>query len=216
MKNKNNICSMSKALKIYNIASIPKTTTYICIFSLLIYFIYIILINNKEESFLPNILMTMLFPISTILMIAPSFKKDFPGGKYFRSLPDGFEIFKKIKYAIMISVIIFQIIVPAVICAVNYIHPFMMYGTATCISVAVFSLLGIGVINIIQIFKNTAAQIISGLIILLLSISGVIFVILSDGKIGIILILTGITAIIIIPVSAKIMLNDYKKKYWKN
>ncbi len=218
MKNKNNIYSMSKALKIYNITSIPKTTAYLCIFNLLTYFILTLIIHTSAESQseLQNLLMIVILSTTPLLMLSNLFSKVMQGNKYIRSLPNDFEIFKKAKYAITLSVILSQIIFSMIICTVNIIKPSMDYGIQSCISITLFSLVGSGVLIIFQIFKNTAAQLIAFFILLLFSFSGFIVVPLNDGKLGIIQIAAGITAVILIPLSTKIMLNDYKKKYWKN
>lgn len=187
-----------------------------CIFNLIIFFILSLIFTKVNTPYMTNILMVITLPISTGLMLSFSFSKDLPGGKYFRSLPNGFEILKKVKYAITISVVLFQIIYPSIICIVNHIKPFMQYPTQSCISTAAFSLVSTGVYITSQIIKTPALQIFFTLISSLFPAAGYLAVVLSDGKIGIVQIAAVIVAVVLIPFSLKIFLNDYKKNYWIN
>lgn len=229
-KNKTSL-TISQALKLYNGSSLPKLTLqFSCIMTVLyiasIAF-FTLLIGAKigfaaarekvSESLTSSMYLAMDGGIATAVISVLTYEKKLPGGKFFRSVKGGFDTYKKMRAALVLSTIIGICLFAGIICVLNTFIPIMVYGTATCISVAVFLLLGVGIVNLVNIIKNDLARTLLNLILLfMISLVGVITVYVNDRKLGSVHIITATLAIVLIPVSHKLMLASYRKHRWNN
>ncbi len=229
-KNKTSL-TISQALKIYNGSSLLKLTLqFSCIMAVLyiasIAF-FTLLIGAEtgfaaareevSESHISSMFLAMDGGIAVAITSILTCEKKLPGGKFFRSVKGGFDTYKKMRAALVLSNVIGICLYTGFICALNALIPIMINGTATCISVAVFLLLGVGIVNLINVIKNALARTVLKLILLLaLSLVGVFTVYASGGKLGIVHIIAAILAIVLIPISHKLMLISYRKHRWNN
>lgn len=229
-KNKTSL-TISQALKIYNGSSLPTLTLqFSCVMAVLYiatiaFFTLLIGAGNSFaaareeviESHISSIFLTMVGGIAVSITSVLTYEKKLPGGKFFRSVKGGFDTYKKMRAALVLSTIIGICLYTGIICVLNAVIPIMIHGTATCISVAVFQVLGVGIVNLVNAIKNDLARVLLNLILLLaLSLVGVITVYASDGKLGSVHITAVILAIVIIPISHKLMLASYRKHRWNN
>lgn len=229
-KNKTSL-TISQALKIYNGSSLPELTLqFSCIMTALyiasiVFFTLLIGAENgfeaahKEviETHISSMFLAFDGAIAVAVISVLTYEKNLPGGKFFRSVKGGFDTYKKMRTALVLSTIIGICLYTGIICVLNTLIPIMIYGTATCISIAVFLLLGVGIINLVNVIKNNLARaLLNPILLLALSLVGVITVYASDGKLGIVHIIAAILAIVLIPISHKLMLASYRKHRWNN
>ena len=91
----------------------------------------------------------------------------------------------------------------------------MIYGTATCVSILIFLLLGVGVGNLLSMIPSGAIRGGASVIVFFaLDIVGIISVYAAEGKLGIVQIIAGVIAVVLIPVSYKLMITNYRKNRW--
>ncbi|MDE5755017.1 MAG: hypothetical protein K2H89_10845 [Oscillospiraceae bacterium] len=229
-KNKTSL-TISQALKIYNGSSLLKLTLqFSCIMAVLYiasitFFTLLIGTENGfaaaheevSETLMSSMFLAMDGGIAVAVISILTYEKKLPGGKFFRTVKGGFDTYKKMRAALVLSTIIGICLYTGIICVLNAVIPIMIYGTATCISVAVFLLLGVGIVNLVNVIKNDIARTVLNFILLLaLSLVGVITVYASEGKLGIVHIIAAILAIVLIPISHKLMLASYRKHGWNN
>lgn len=229
-KNKTSL-TISQALKMYNGSGLPTLTLQ---FSIVITALYIATITfftlligaengfaaareEVSESLISSMFLALDGGIVVAVISVLTYEKKLPGGKFFRSVKGGFNTYKKMRTALVLSTIIGICLYLGIICILNAVIPIMIYGTATCISIAVFLFLGVGIVNLINVIRNDIARTVLNLILLLaLSLVGMFTVYSSDGKLGIVHIIAAILAIVLIPISHKLMLASYRKHRWNN
>lgn len=231
MKKNNSSLTISQALKVYNGSSLPKM---IFMFSCMMTLIYIgtivfffLMIGLQDgiaaarkaviESPISSIFLAMYEGIDVVIISVMTYEKKIPGGKFVRSVKGGFETYKKVRTALTITTIIAICLSMSIIGALNAAVPIMIHSTATCISVGVFLILGIGAANFVNMIENEFARGFLNVIILFaLSILGVLTVHFGDGKLGIVHIIAAILAVLLIPISHNMMLASYRKNHWDN
>ncbi|MDE7089282.1 MAG: hypothetical protein K2O54_04105 [Prevotella sp.] len=229
-KNKTSL-TISQALKMYNGSSLPMLTLqFSCIMEALYiasiaFFTLLIGAENGfaaareevSETLMGSMFLAMDGSISVAMISVLTYEKKLPGGKFFRTVKGGFDTYKKMRAALILSTIIGICLYMGIICVLNAVIPIMIYGTATCISVSVFLLLGVGIVNLVNVIKNDLVRTLLNLILLIaLSLVGVFTVYSSDGRLGIVHIISAILAIVLIPISHKLMLVSYRKHRWNN
>lgn len=229
-KNKTSL-TISQALKIYNGSGLLSLTLQ---FSCMIAALYIssiafftLLIGTENgfaaareevsDSLISSMFLAMDGSIAVFITSVLTYEKKLPGGKFFRSVKGGFDTYKKMRAAAVLSNIIGICLYIGIICILNAVFPIMIYGTATCVSVAVFLLLGVGIVNLVSVIKNDFVGTLLKIILLLaLSLVGMFSVYAGEGKLGIVHIIAAILAIVLIPISHKLMLASYRKHRWNN
>lgn len=231
MENNKKELTLSQALQLYNGASFPKLTLqfvgYTVLFYLasMVFFTFIIGLEHgfaeaqKEisENLLSSIYLGIVGGVSIAILSLLTYEKKLPGGKFFRSVKGGFATYRKMRIASELSIVIGICLYTGVICALNAVLPIMVYGTATCISAAVFILLGTGVVNLVNMMKNDLARSILNIIVLFaFGLAGVLTVFIGGGQLGIVHIVVAILAVVLIPVSHHLMLASYRKHRWDN
>lgn len=220
---------MSQAVKIYNGSSLPfLTLQFTCILTVMyvvtIAFFFLMTCAERGfaaareelfESFMSNMYLAICGGFGVAVVSVQTFEKKLPGGKFFRSVKGGFDTYKKVRTALLLSVIIGICLYIGIIGALNAVVPIMNYGAATCVSVAVFLLLGVGIVNLISVIKNDLARtVLSFMQMFVLSVVGVFIVHITKGELGIVHIIAAILGIVLIPVSHKLMLASYRKRRW--
>lgn len=220
---------MSQAVKIYiGSGFFKQTLQFTCIMTVIyvvtIAFFFLMICaesgfaaarNEVCESFMSNMFLAIDGGIGVALLSVQTFEKKLPGGKFFRSVKGGFDTYKKARTALVLSVIIGICLYIGIIGALNAVIPFMRYGAATCVSVAVFLLLGVGIVNLISVIKNDLARtLLSFMQMFGISLVGAFTVHITKGELGIVHITAAILAILLIPVSHKLMLASYRKRRW--
>lgn len=227
---KNKSLTLSQALKLYTGDSILKWILEWSGLALGVFLgcIAVIgVINGLEDGFdrvFENIADTPVLGVLvsvgnvfTIIIISNmTFERTLPGGKFFRSLKDGFNVYGKMRLALMISIFFIISIYTAIVYILNRaVFHFMANGTAVYISVFTFSLLAIGITNLIQTIKNNKARLVfGGMIFLLFIISGTLTIVSGNDNMGIVHIIAAVFSVVLIPVSHKLMLADYRKNRW--
>lgn len=229
-KNKTSL-TISQALKMYNGSSLSKLTLQVSCIMAAIYIATIaaftLLIGTENgfaaahkkisETFIGGMFLAVDGGIVVTVISILTYEKKLPGGKFFRSVKGGFNTYKKMRTALVLSTMIGICLYASMICVLNAVIPIMIYGTATCVSVAVFLLLGVGIINFVTIIKNDIARTLLNLTLLCaLSLVGGFTVYFNNGRLGIVHIIAAILAIVLIPISHKLMLTSYRKHRWNN
>lgn len=228
-KNKSSL-TISQALKLYNGSSglikLPLQWTGLIVtlyLSTIIFFTLLIGFENGfaaaweevSEELMSNMFFAIQGSIATALLSGFTYEKNIPGGKFFRTVKGGFDTYKKMRTAFTLSTVIMICLFTGIICAINAVIPIMLHGTVTCISVAVFLLLGTGITNLINLLENALARSVLNIVILFaLGLVGVFTVYISNGKLGMIHMTAVILAIMLIPISHRLMLTSYKKHRW--
>lgn len=228
-KSKSSI-TISQALKLYNGSSLPKMTILVGCIMAAIYIAAIIVFTvliglesgfaavRKEvsEAHMGNMLL-LFGSIGAAVISLLTYEKKLPGGKFFRSVKGGFETYKKMRTALLLSNIFGICLYAGIICAINAAVPIMEYGTATCVSFVIFLMLGIGFVNLINMLKTELARsLLNVIVFFLFGFAGVFTVWFNDGKLWIIHIIAAVIAAVFIPVTHKLMLNNYRKHRWDN
>lgn len=229
-KNKTSL-TISQALKIYNGSSLPTLTLQFSIVNTALYIatitFFTLLIGAENgfaaareevsESLVSSMFLAMDGSIAVFMTSVLTYEKKIPGGKFFRTVKGGFDTYKKMRAALVLSTIIGICLYTGIICVLNAVIPIMIYGTATCVSIAVFLLLGTGITNLINLLEHALARSVLNIVILFaLGLVGVFTVYISNGKLGMIHMTAAILAIVIIPISHKLMLASYRKHRWNN
>lgn len=231
MEKNHNALTLSQALKLYNGSSLPKLTVQLAGCMVLYYvgsiFIFTVLIGldrgfaAAHEEVCKTLMSNMYFAIVGGITIAVfslfTYEKLLPGGKFFRTVKGGFDTYKKMRTAFELSTSIALCLYSGIICVINAIIPIMEHGTGTCISVAVFLLLGECLTNFINTIKNGLARSVLNLLILFaLSLVGVFTAYFNSGTLSIVHVTAAILAIVLMPISHNLMLANYKKYRWDN
>lgn len=229
MKKNNSSLTISQALKVYSGSGLPKMILKFTCIMTIIYIGSIVFLTlliglqsgfetaHKEISETPfiSIFLAMYGGIDVVIISVMTYEKKIPGGKFIRSVKGGFETYKKVRTALTLTTIIAICVSMGVICALNTVMPIFKNGTATCVSVTVFLMLGIGTANFVNMIENELARSFLNIIILIaLSTAGVLTVYLSNGRLGTVHIIAAILAALLIPVSHKMMLASYRKNRW--
>ena len=219
----------SQALKLYSGKSIGEMIVFFAGIALVGYLstilIFLLLIgldngfaNARQEicdTLMSNMFLAIDGGIVTSLLSLMTYDKEFPGGKYYRSVRGGYDTYKKMRLGNLITAIAVIFLFVGTICAINAIFPILVYGTATCISMLIFLLLGIGIGNLLSMIPSGAIRGgVSVITFFALDMIGIISVYASEGKLGIVQIIAGVIALVLIPVSYKLMIINYKKNRW--
>lgn len=169
--------------------------------------------ENIADTPVLGVLVSAGNAFTIIVILNMTFERTLPGGKFFRSLKDGFNVYGKMRLALMVSSFFIISIYTAIVYILDRaVFHFMANGAAVYISVFTFSLLAIGITNLIQIIK--ARLVFGGMIFLLFIISGALTIVSGNDNIGIVHIIAAVLAVVLIPVSHKLMLADYRKNRW--
>lgn len=229
MKNNKNTLGASKALKLYNGNNILKLSIYfsgftiICYFSLITIFVLFMGIrigfDNAYAEICGTLFGNLFFVIFGVMVIAlhanMTYEKHLPGGKFFRSIKGGFKTYKKMKTGYLISTTFVVLIYCGVICAINVLFPIMLYGTTTCIATVICLLLGISFENFIGMIKNYQLKsLLEFILVFALCFSVILAVYATEGRLGMIYITAAVIAVVLLPISHKLMLNNYQKERW--
>lgn len=228
--NKKSELTISQALKIYTGSGLPS---YILQFSLIMAVMYfssliVFVLAGAEKGFAAGYERVCKTPVSglyfggiecltMVVFSFMTFEKNMPGGKFFRSVKGGFDTYKKMKTAQEMSTVISICLFTVIICAVNAVIPIIKNCVSTCVSSAVFVLLGMCIVNFMSIIKNNIVRyMIDTLLMAAIVNIGVLTIAISEGKIGIVQITAAVLTALLIPVSHKIMLSSYRKRRWNN
>ena len=219
--NNNTPLTCSEALKLYSGKSISKMILFITGIALGLYLfivLYVLLMNGLDNgsansddmlatimAIVSNIFLALEGGIITTLLSQMTYEKENPGGKLFRSVKGGYDTYIKMRVGNLITAIVVIFLFLGIICAINAVFPILMYGTATCISMLFFLLLNIGICTLLSMIVSD----IIGLI-------GIMSVLITSGRLGWIQIAAGAAAIVLIPISFKLMINNYKEKRWNS
>lgn len=227
---KSNSLTLSQAHKIYTGDSMGMFALKLSIGGILMYsatiftFFIIMLLSEgnvsdalKELSgtALINTFLTMDAGIVLMITGLMQYDKQFPGGKYFRTVNGGFDTYRKMKNASLIARVIALISIMLVGAIFDRLGLFKLsFGTSDVLYIGAFLLIGIGLINFMNLIKNPAVRGFSTpFIIFAAGLLGVILPNILDGKIYFAL-AVAVIAVPFIVISQKVMLNDYKKNKW--
>ncbi|WP_155250371.1 hypothetical protein [Ruminococcus flavefaciens] len=145
-----------------------------------------------------------------------NYDKHNPGGKYFRSVNGGFDTYRKMKNAsliVRISALISVMIFGALTDIFGIIK--LTNGIGDVVYIGAFLLISVVLVNFMGLIKNPAVRgFLSPFVVFAAGLFGVILTSVFDGNIGIALAVAAVSILLII-ISQKIMLNDYKKNHWK-
>lgn len=223
--------TLSQALQLYNGASLPKLTLqlvgYMVVFYVasIAFFTFMIGLDKGfaeahkqiSENLLISIYLGIVGGVSIAILSLLTYEKKLPGGKFFRSVKGGFTTYRKMRTAFQLSIVIGICLYTGIICALNALLPIMVHGTAICISVAVFLLLGTGVVNLVNMMKNDLARSILNIIVLFaFGLTGVLTVLVGEGQLGLVHLVTAILAVVLMPISHHLMLASYRRHRWDN
>ena len=227
---KSNSLTLSQAHKIYTGDSMGMFALKLSIGGILMYsatiftFFIIMLLSEgnvsdalKELSgtALINTFLTMDAGIVLMITGLMQYDKQFPGGKYFRTVNGGFDTYRKMKNASLIARVIALISIMVVGAIYDSLGLFKLsFGTNDVIYIGAFLLISIGLVNFMNLIKNPAVRGLSTpFIIFAAGLLGVILPNILDGKIYFAL-AVAVIAVPFIVISQKVMLNDYKKNKW--
>lgn len=231
--NNNTPLTCSEALKLYSGKSISKMILFITGFALGLYLfivLYVLLMNGLDNgsansddmlatimAIVSNIFLALEGGIITTLLSQMTYEKENPGGKLFRSVKGGYDTYIKMRVGNLITAIVVIFLFLGIICAINAVFPILMYGTATCISMLFFLLLNIGICTLLSMIPNGAIR--GGISVIvsdIIGLIGIMSVLITSGRLGWIQIAAGAAAIVLIPISFKLMINNYKEKRWNS
>lgn len=227
---KSNSLTLSQAHKIYTGDSMGMFALKLSIGGILMYsatiftFFIIMLLSEgnvsdalKELSgtALINTFLTMDAGIVLMITGLMQYDKQFPGGKYFRTVNGGFDTYRKMKNASLIARVIALISIMLVGAIFDRLGLFKLsFGTNDVIYIGAFLLISIGLVNFMNLIKNPAVRGLSTpFVIFAAGLLGVILPNILDGKIYFAL-AVAVIAVPFIVISQKVMLNDYKKNKW--
>ena len=227
---KSNSLTLSQAHKIYTGDSMGMFALKLSIGGILMYsatiftFFIIMLLSEgnvsgalKELSgtALINTFLTMDADIVLMITGLIHYDKQFPGGKYFRTVNGGFDTYRKMKNASLIARVIALISIMGAGAIIDRLGLFKLsFGTNDVIYIGAFLLISIGLVNFMNLIKNPAVRGLSTpFIIFAAGLLGVILPNILDGKIYF-AIAVAVIAVPFIVISQKVMLNDYKKNKW--
>ena len=227
---KSNSLTLSQAHKIYTGDSMGMFALKLSIGGILMYsatifnFFIIMLLSEgnvsdvlKELSgtALINTFLTMDAGIILMITGLMQYDKQFPGGKYFRTVNGGFDTYRKMKNASLIARVIALISIMVVGAIFDRLGLFKLsFGTNDVIYIGAFLLISIGLVNFMNLIRNPVVRGLSTpFIIFAAGLLGVILPNILDGKIYFALAVAMI-AVPIIMISQKVILNDYKKRKW--
>lgn len=227
---KSNSLKLSQAHKIYTGDSMGMFALKLSIGGILMYsatiftFFIIMLLSEgnvsdamKELSgtALINTFLTMDAGIILMITGLMQYDKQFPGGKYFRTVNGGFDTYRKMKNASLIARVIALISIMLVGAIFDRLGLFKLsFGTNDVIYIGAFLLISIGLVNFMNLIRNPVVRGLSTpFIIFAAGLLGVILPNILDGKIYFAL-AVAVIAVPIIMISQKVMLNDYKKRKW--
>ncbi len=141
-----------------------------------------------------------------------TFEKTMPGGKFYRSLPEGFTAYRKMRLGMRYLCILVSCLYLGIICAANMVIPFMNHGTAKCVSVLVWLVHALGLADLIQMIPHgTARAVLSSLVMLFSGFGGVMMVYTGMWYVTVLL---AVNALWLLPFSYRAMLNSYRSTRW--
>ena len=227
---KSNSLTLSQAHKIYTgdsmgMFALKLSFGGILMYSATIFTFFIIMLlseGNVSDALkelsgtaLINTFLTMDAGIVLMITGLMQYDKQFPGGKYFRTVNGGFDTYRKMKNASLIARVIALISIMLVGAIFDRLGLFKLsFGTNDVIYIGAFLLISIGLVNFMNLIRNPAVRGLSTpFIIFAAGLLGVILPNILDGKIYFAL-AVAVIAVPFIVISQKVMLNDYKKNKW--
>ncbi len=226
---KKNNSTLSQALSIYTGDSIPKFIFRFTAFATLLYagtvlffFLMIALqsgFSRTYEDFKGDAFIAMYIGMDIAIVIAvtllSTYEKDEPGGKFFRSVSEGFDAFTKMRTALTLAVPASTIVSLAVIFLINTAAGFDKKIAAICLSTGAFLLLAIALANFLNMIgSKTARGLLTTLMLMIFGAGGAMLAFEKDDRLGIIQIIAAVLGIVLLPVSNRAFLAHYRKKRW--
>ncbi len=229
---KNNTLTLSQAHKLYTGNSIGQYVLKLNLGGILaytssiIFFLIIMMLSKgnisgafKELNGTAVVNTFLTIDAGVILMITEliNYGKQYPGGKYFRTVKGGFDTYKKMKNAALAArvVSLISIMIFGAIMDLSSIIK-LTHGTSDILYIGAFLLISIGLVNFMGSIKNLALRgFLTPFVIFVAGLFGVILPDIFDSNTGIALAFT-VAAIPLIIISQKVMLNDYQKNKWNN
>ena len=228
---KSNSLTLSQAHKLYTGNSIGMSALRMSLIGILCYIasiMCIFLMSWMSKGNVPdamkelrgttviNKFLTIDAGIILIITGLINYDRQYPGGKYFRSVNGGFETYQKMKNAALIAritALLSVLIFGALTDVFGIIR--LKNGTSDIVYIGAFLLIGIALVNFMGFIRNPAVRgFLSPFVVFAAGVFGVILPSVFNGNIVIPLVLAA-AAIPLIIVSQKVMLNDYKRRQWK-
>lgn len=229
MNNKNKSITYSQALKLYTgdglLLTLIKTTG----FSILGFLAAVITImvlsylhNDNTNDFFGtasiDVCMNIVLSIPVSIMISLTYEKDLPGGKFFRTARNSFELYEKMRTAIITACTVTVVLYCSVLEAMDESGIIKLYhGSESVKSTVVFMIIAMNVGIILQIISNSGARVLTVIIVFnTITSLGAAILKLNNGNIGYVYYAAAIIGSVLLFVNNKIMLSYYKKHRWNN
>ncbi|MBR1592512.1 MAG: hypothetical protein IJ666_05820 [Ruminococcus sp.] len=232
MENNKSTLTFSQALKLYTGNSIQKfvlksvPVTFLAYMATLVCFHILLGLENgiaaahKEitESLISDMFMMMDCTIGIAIIMTLTFEKRLPGGKFFRTTKGGFDTYKKMRAALSIAIITLVVLYISAVYIVNAVGIFpLSNGFGSCVSTAIFLILAVGINNFAYMIKNDVARSLTNLFVFFVfGIIGILSAEVVDGSLGIFHLIMAIMTVGVVPISHKLMLENYRKNRWDN
>ena len=159
-----------------------------------------------------DLYMGLMASVMVGVLMQHTFEKTMPGGKFYRSLPEGFTAYRKMRLGMRYLCILVSCLYLGIICAANMVIPFMNHGTAKCVSVLVWLVHALGLADLIQMIPHgTARTVLSSLVTLFSGFGGVMMVYTGMWYVTVLL---AVNALWLLPFSYRAMLNSYRSTRW--
>ena len=227
---KRNSLTLSQAHKLYTGNSIGKASLILSLFAVLGYsasllFIFLMSWLSKGDpaearlelsgTVIVNIFLALDSGIILMITGLINYDKQYPGGKFFRSVNGGFDTYRKMKHAALITRItaLFSVMLLGALADILGIMK-LKNGIGDVIYIAAFILIGVALVNFMSLVKNPAVRgLFTPLVVFAFGVFGIILPCAFDGNI-IIALAAAAAAVPLIILSQNVMLNDYKKNHW--
>lgn len=146
-----------------------------------------------------------------------NYDKQFPGGKYFRTVRGGFETYRSMKNAALACRIMALIIVVAFGTLIDITGALKLKnGPTGCLFIGTFLLLGVGLLNFTGLISKLNVR--GGVSVIAIMAAGMSGIIIHDVCNGnpIVALIISIVTVPLILVSQKKLLDNYRKNYWNS
>ena len=170
-----------------------------------------------------DILELCLVMLSASALAAPrtlqTFTRSTPGGKFFRTVKGGFETFRKMRAAMLAETLLMiavYYLLAAGAAALDLLP--LKYGVMSCAAGAVNTVFAVGLGNICLCLKKGIVRITTATLTMMIAavLSVPITESFSAGSLRTVFIIMIVTDAVLIPLSHRIMINDYRKNHWDN
>ena len=173
-------------------------------------------INNRKngDTYVLDIYIGMFASLFPALMSLAGYTKDYPGGKYFRTVQGEFDTFRKFTIGSYIAAFI-EIAIFFLFIVLSQIYRLTTNGLTFVISMFIFCLLCAPVtrftMTVRNIFLRSMALAIS---CLLTTGAGVMTPTLAPGVRAVILAAAAVLTMVLTPISLKVYLKNYRQHLW--